>query len=79
MNGDCCKAYENCKSKPDEETAISSTKALDKNRQERWTTLMESLNVQKISRKAWALLKKLSGERTATRKEEAVDPNKIAG
>lgn len=40
---------------------------------------MESFDFQKTNRKAWTLLKKLSaGERTATRKKEAEDPNKIA-
>lgn len=59
--------------------ATNLIKALDKNRQERWTTLTETIRFQKSSRKARSLLKKLTSDGTGVRKQNLADLNKIAG
>lgn len=76
-NKTCEELYQEYKEKEDNETAKRLMESLDSSRRERWMQMVEKMNFQKTSRKAWNLLRKLSGDKTII-KEPEVGPNQIA-
>lgn len=69
------KAYQNSK---DQETGRQLLKSLDDNRRDKWVECVENTDFTKSSKKAWNLLKRLSGQKTTTPPTTNIKPEQIA-
>lgn len=75
---ECENLWTEYQSTGDIETGTKILRTLNKERKERWKTMVENLDFKHSSRKAWDLLKKLSGETLNVNTAVTVNPNLIA-